>query len=75
MEPTKCLQSQIEQRREGGRRERKRVGGVGRESFQDCRARLAEVLRPCFFPAGVDIYRSFDVATELYWVVTGEVGK
>jgi hypothetical protein len=39
----------------------------------DCRARLAGVLRPCLFHAGDDVFRALDVATELYWVVAGEV--
>ena len=40
---------------------------------RDCRARLAAVLRPCAFPPGAEIFRIHDAATELYWVLSGEV--
>ena len=39
----------------------------------DCRARLGAVLRPCLFVEGAEVYRALDAATELYWVVSGEV--
>ena len=50
--------------------------GLG-ELFQvmsvDTRARLAAVLLPCAFAPGRTVFHALDVATELYWVVKGEV--
>jgi CRP-like cAMP-binding protein len=39
----------------------------------DCRARLVQVLRPCSFLEGETIFRARDIATDLYWVRSGEV--
>ena len=39
----------------------------------DCRARLAECLRPCFFGPQQKIFVASEIATEMYWVVSGEV--
>jgi potassium channel len=39
----------------------------------DARGRLAAVLRPCALPPGAFAFQALDAATELYWVVKGEV--
>ena len=39
----------------------------------DSRARLAPLLRPYAFPARQDLFQAMDTATEMYWLVTGEM--
>ena len=41
----------------------------------DARARLGAVLRPCVLAEGAEVYRALDAATELYWIVSGEVSR
>ena len=38
---------------------------------RDARARLAAVLRPCSFAVNQEVFRTFDAATEMYFVVHG----
>eukprot|EP00292_Cryptomonas_paramecium_P003233 CAMPEP_0113702340 /NCGR_PEP_ID=MMETSP0038_2-20120614/25133_1 /TAXON_ID=2898 /ORGANISM="Cryptomonas paramecium" /LENGTH=638 /DNA_ID=CAMNT_0000626447 /DNA_START=128 /DNA_END=2041 /DNA_ORIENTATION=- /assembly_acc=CAM_ASM_000170 len=40
---------------------------------RDCRARIAELLRPCVYTPGTEIYGPLDAATEMYFVMKGEV--
>ena len=49
------------------------LGKLFRTMSVDSRARLAAVLRPCALPPGRFVFRALDIATELYWVVKGEV--
>ena len=49
------------------------LGGLFQALSVDSRARLAAVLRPCALPPGRFVFRALDIATEIYWVVKGEV--
>ncbi len=49
------------------------LGGLFDAMSADGRGRLAAVLRPCALPPGQYVFRALDAATELYWIVKGEV--